>query len=327
MFGLTFAQPACLLLLLAVPPLLWWWLRRRRAALRYSDLSLFADLPSGRAQLARWAGIVLRAAVLVLLIIALAGPRWPDHGSRIPTEGIAIVMLLDVSGSMAEPFGELPPRSVSEGISSPTQTLTRFEAAKNAFRLFVEGGETPDGERLGGRPSDLIGLVAFARRPDSVCPLTLSHAVLLDLLDREQLRPVGESDTNISDAIVIGLHRLQSAGALRTVLILLSDGGNLRIPIYAINTEGEPTATTTGGTSPRERLEAAARITGGKYFEARDPAALAQVYKEIDALERSEIESFQYRRYYEGFAWFGLAALVALVCLQALEMTLWQRLP
>jgi Ca-activated chloride channel family protein len=331
-----FAQPAFLLLLLAVPLLVWWWLRRRRPALRYSDLRLLTDVPTGRTRLARWGSIALRTAALVVLILALAGVRWPDQSSPIPAEGIAVVMLLDVSGSMAEPFGEW------QG-----EPINRLDAAKKAFHLFIEGGQAPDGEQLEGRGSDLVGLVAFARRPETVCPLTLSHSVLLRLLDAEEPRPQGESETNISDAVVIGLDRLESAPTRRKVLVLLSDGehnvphpesgwtprqaaqvaANLGIPIYTIDASGELADLSPDGAPGRKTLRAIAEITQGKSFEAQDAAGLLRVCREIDALEKQEIQSFHRYRYYPLFAWFGLTALGLLVTGHLLELTAWQKLP
>src|SRR4051812_19625659 len=96
------AQPAYLLLLLLLPPLAWWQLRRRRAAVPHPALALFAGLPHGRARLARHGGRALRWLALGCLIAALAGPRWPDLRTRLDTEGIAIVLLVDVSASMGE---------------------------------------------------------------------------------------------------------------------------------------------------------------------------------------------------------------------------------
>src|SRR4051812_14371887 len=97
------ARPAYLLLLLAVPPLVWLWLRRRRSALRHPDVRLLDGLPGRRAGLARVGGAALRAIALAALGLALAGPRWPDLRTRIEAEGIALMMVVDVSGSMAEP--------------------------------------------------------------------------------------------------------------------------------------------------------------------------------------------------------------------------------
>jgi Ca-activated chloride channel family protein len=325
--------------------MIWSWLRRRQNALRYPALGLLKELPAGRSRSARWGGAALRAAALLALVIALAGPRWPDLRRRINTEGVAIAMVADVSGSMAEP-----------DFDWKGERISRLEAVKRAFRLFVEGGLGPDQEQLTGRPEDAISLVTFATRPESPCPLTLSHSVLLRLLDAEQPRNIPtESQTNIGDAIAWGLHQLESSPARRKVIVLLSDGehnvpppalkprqaaqlaANLRVPIYAIDAGGEPAAGAPDGEgetrSAQDRLkgeqglQAVAHLTGGRYFRAHDARSLLAVYQEIDRLEKQEVESFQYRRYYEGYPWFGLAAFVFLVTVQVLEMTWWQRVP
>ncbi len=340
-----FANPVFLLLALAVPPLVWLWLRCRRSALRYPDTSFLSNLPYGRSRIARWGGAAMRAAALLALILALAGPRWPDLRTRVSTEGIAIAMLVDVSGSMAE-----------LDFDWKDERISRLEAVKRVFRLFVTGGEGPDGEHLEGRPDDQIALVTFSTRPESPCPLTLSHSVLLRMLDEEQPRSLPtESQTNIGDAIVWGLHRLESAASRRKVVVLLSDGehnvpppawkprqaaqlaANLHVPIYAIDAGGEAKAidreAEAGQKSFEERLngertlKAVAQISAGRYFRAYDSKSLLAVYQEIDRLERQDIESFQYRRYYQAYPWFGLASLVLLAAVHALEMTVWLRVP
>src|SRR4051812_34909081 len=126
MFQLT--HPHVLWLLLAVPPLIAWWLRRRRPALAHPTAGLLHHLPSGRARLARWGGALLRAGALLALIAALAGSRWPDLRTRIDTEGIAIVMLVDVSGSMAE-----------RDFDWDGERISRLEAVQRVFRRFVSG--------------------------------------------------------------------------------------------------------------------------------------------------------------------------------------------
>lgn len=348
---IEFASPACLLLALAVPPLVWWWLRRRRPAFRYSATGLLAGLPAARSRLARWAGAAARATALLLLVVAVAGPRRPDLRTRIPAEGIAVEMLVDVSGSMAEPDFRWQGKPVS-----------RLAAAKNAFGLFVRGGQDPAGVRLEGRPNDLVGLVTFATWPENACPLTLSHSALLRILDEEQPRAVPtESRTNVGDAIAWGLARLESAGGRRKVMVLLTDGehnvpppaltprqaaqlaANLRVPVYAIDAGGEATSDREAAGEPHSEadtqaraavragaersLQAVAEITGGRYFRARDTEALLAVCREIDRLERTPAESFQYRRYYQAAPWFGLGAFVLLAGVGLLEKTVWRRVP
>jgi Ca-activated chloride channel homolog len=336
-------HPLALLLLLAVPPLLWWWRRKGRTALRYPDTGVLRGLPAGRTIVARRGGVALRAAALLLLIVAVAGPRWPDAGTRIPTEGIAIAMVVDVSGSMAE-----------TDFDWQGEKISRLDAVKKVFRLFVEGGDGPGGERLEGRGNDLLSLVAFGTRPESVCPLTLNHGVLLQLLNAEQPRGALEGQTNIGDAIAWALHGLHSAGPRRKVMVLLTDGehnvpppalkprqaaqlaGNLGVPIYVIDAGSDlPTGAEPGvressaadRMNARKTLQEVAKMTGGLCFEARDGKTLLEACRHIDQLERQRIESFQYRRYYEGFPWFGVASLACWVGLMVLEMTVWRKVP
>jgi Ca-activated chloride channel family protein len=347
-----FANPLLLLLLLAVPFLVWWWLHVPRGALRYSALAALAVLPAGRGRIALWGGSGLRGAGLSLLVIASAGPRWPDAHSRIETEGIAIQMLMDVSGSMAELDFDWDGKPIS-----------RLEAVKKVFRLFVAGGEGPDGQALEGRSGDLIGLITFATWPESACPLTLSHGVLLSYLNPEkpwsiQTRTLpDESRTNIGDAIAWGLHRLEKAQTSRKVLVLLSDGehnvpppalkprqaaqlaANLRVPVYTIDAGGETNVEEGIGTTPPTQtaaeiradgvktLQTVAQITGGRYFRARDTETLLAVCREIDRLERKNIQSFIYQRYYEAYPWVGLAAFCCWITVVVLEATVWRKLP
>jgi Ca-activated chloride channel homolog len=352
-----FASPWSLLLLLAIPPLAAWWLLCRRRTLRLPAADQFRTLSSLRSWAATWGGTLLRCLGLVLLALALSGPRWPDLRTRIETEGIAIQMLVDVSGSMAEP-----------DFDWNGENITRLDAVKRVFRLFVEGDGTLTGTADGtnassfeGRPTDEIGLITFATRPETACPLTLSHSVLLRLLDNEQPRRVPtESETNISDAIILGLHRLKSVGARRKVIVLLTDGEHnvtqprsgwsplqaaqiatsLQVPIYTLDAGTTATPTVREGpktenTASAGEIRAAAvltlgeiaRLTGGKAFEVRDTDGLLEACRTIDRLERSDFRSFQYRRYHEGYPWLALAALACWVLVQGLEMTIWRRLP
>jgi Ca-activated chloride channel family protein len=345
-----FERPWLLLLLLAVPLLVRLWLRQRRGTLRFPDTGLFTGLPVGRGRRARIGGALLRALVLTLLVVAGAGPRLADFRSRVPTQGIAIGVLLDVSGSMA-----------AKDFQWQNQPISRLDAAKQALRLFVAGGDGPDGTKLNGRPNDLISVVTFATRPDSVCPLTLSHSVMLGMLEKEEPRTVpGEMMTNLSDAIALGLHRLEGARVRRRVLVLLTDGehnvqeprsgwsprraariaADLNVPIYTIDAGSETGSEDVPGGAPispelraktRAKAETALRsiasITGGRYFEARDTRTLLDVCGEIDRLEKSAIQSFQYERYHDVSLLLGAAALALLVLLQILEHTVWLRIP
>src|SRR5262245_21753526 len=99
---IQFANPGFLFLLLAVPIIVWLSLKRRQMSLRFPSTAIFVGLPVGRVRVARWIGSGVWGLAFSLLLIALAGPRWPDSGTRLPTQGIAIMMVVDASGSMAE---------------------------------------------------------------------------------------------------------------------------------------------------------------------------------------------------------------------------------
>jgi Ca-activated chloride channel family protein len=349
---IQFANPAFLLLTLLAPLLMWRLFVAKRTTLRYPIGRFLSSLPGGRARVARWGGAILRTLAFVLLAVALAGPRTPDLHTRIDAEGVAIVMLVDVSGSMA-----------THDFDWHGDSISRLDAVKRVFRLFIAGGAgsdaTPDGgdaRPFQGRPTDAIGLVVFATRPVTACPLTLSHSVLLRLLDDEKPRSIpGESETNISDAVTLGLRRLESAGSRRKVLVLLTDGehnvpnprsdwtprqaaqiaASLDAPIYTIDAGGAVGAASEEGddSSPLvrqravETLQDVAKITHGQYYRAGDTAGLLDACRAIDRLERTDVESYQYRRYHEGYPWFAGAALLLFAAAIGLDFTLWRRLP
>jgi Ca-activated chloride channel family protein len=341
-FHVHFAQPLVLLLLqLPLPALILWWAWRRRSALRFPQVDTLRRLPKGRSRWAQRTGVALRALGLAALIIALAGPQWPDEGSRLPTQGISIALVLDVSGSMAEKDFEWEGAKVS-----------RLEAARKVLRRFIEGGTGPEGQQFAGRENDLLSLVVFATRPDTVCPLTLSHSVLEQILEQQQPRTVPvEARTNIGDALVEALTGLTEAGQGRKVIVLFTDGehnvkppaltptqaahlaGNLGIPIHVIDAGREGTEPSpfedekTNRARAQKYLKQVASISHGEYFQAGDTRALVEVCSQIDALERQEILTYQYRRYQEGFPWFSLGAFVCFFGIHLLEATFWRRLP
>jgi Ca-activated chloride channel family protein len=342
---LYFSHPWFLLLLPVAPLLTWWWLRRRPRSLSFPETDFLRQLPRGRGAIAQIGGASMRLFGLALLILALAGPRWPDHGSRISTEGVAIALVVDVSGSMAEKdfdWGE--------------NRISRMDAVKQVVRLFVNGGAGPGDEDLSGRTNDLICLVTFATGPDSLCPLTSSHSTLLQMLDQEQPRRIPtESETNIGDAIAWALVKLDAAGDAKKAMLLFTDGehnvpppawkpsqaaqvaASLKVPIYTIDVGGKPSSLESSNAkaadlknvegTAEESLRSIAALTGGRYFRGDNAGMLLTACQDIDRLERSEFQSFQYRRFYEAYAWFGLAALVLFVSTYVLENSLWLRVP
>ncbi len=360
-----FHNPLFFLLFLGLPFLIWWHFRRRKVAVRFSSLNLFRSLPRGRAFLVKAVLFSLQFLVVVLLILALARPRWPDPGSRIPTQGISMAIVLDVSGSMAE-----------QDYNWKGENILRLEAAKRIFKLFVSGGEGPERKKFKGRSNDRISLTVFAKHPESVCPLTLNHPVLLKILQDQEPRTVPtESDTNIGDAIVWALKTLQVKSKNNPepsqpknwlyslwgskpdrkgdqVLVLLSDGehnvgkpaltprqaaqlaGNLGMRIYVIDAAKEPVGEgrefqrkKENRARAKEILQEVAKITRGQYFSADDTAGLLKVTEEIDELERARMPSWIYRRYHEGYPWFILAAFLLFSLVLTLQWTVWRSLP
>ena len=336
-----FQSPWMFALLLLVPALLYLELHRRQgAALRFSSTAGADRLPaSWRRRLARLP-LALRAAALVLLVVALARPVSGRDPVRNVTEGVAIQMVLDRSGSMGI------------GMDYKGQTLPRFEVAKRVFSDFVLG----DGRDLRGRPDDLIGVVAFAGFADTISPLTNSREALAGVLkELTVIRDASKDGTAIGDGIALGAARLKSAEQeaeaaaasgdaykiKSKVLILLTDGeqnagkrspaqaaalaAQWGIKVYAI---GISSATGSGvPAAAAEVLRQAAEATGGIFREAGDERSLRAVYGEIDHLEKSEVPTLQYLSVRELFVPLALAAL-ALLCLQLLlSATALRRLP
>jgi len=329
-----------------IGPLAYWLKSRRQVRFLFPEVTRGEIRESGKAFLARWTSLLAPPLSLTFLILALAGPRWPDLRTRIETEGISLEIVLDVSGSMGEV--DFP----WEG-----ETIARLEAVRKSLHAFIEGGTLEAGGKnvpFEGRKTDLIGLVTFASRPQSVCPLTLSHSVLLRRLDEEEPRQIPtESETNISDALALGLHHLQAGATGRKVLLLVTDGEHnvsspqsgwnplqgaaiaksLGIPIYVIDGSGvsqkmgEPVSQPVAKSDAGNTLGEIATISGGKMFKAQEMSGLLDACHAIDRLEKTDLQSFQYRRYYEGYYGLALAAFLVWLVALILEETCWRRAP
>ena len=349
---LRFESPWMFSVLLLIPLLLYLrGSRRGESALRFSSVA--GARRAGRSLRRQLLGVplFLRVAALVLIAIALARPQMGTERVRDVSRGIAIEMVLDRSSSM------------SEELRYEGRRLTRLDVAKTVFALFVRG----DGKDLGGRPSDLIGMITFARYADTICPLTLAHGALSGFLPSVKLvQQQAEDGTAIGDAVALAAARLQTAEdaiARQTgetkdyeikskVIILLTDGENNAgqrsvqeaadlaagwdIKIYAIGIGGGSGGairtpfgfSMPGGRSVDERaLKTLAETTGGLYRVAEDAEALKAVYQEIDELEKSEIESTRYTDYREYFPPFALAGLSLLGLEIVLAGTWLRRIP
>jgi Ca-activated chloride channel homolog len=350
--GFRFDDPLWLLALLVIPWLA--WLERRRAARRgvlVGSTALLADLPRSFAE--RIAPFVpwLQRIGLVLVIGALARPQLGRSEYRIRTEGIAIQLALDRSGSM----------DALDFHDEKGDPINRLTAVKRAVRQFVEG----DGSMLGGRRDDAIGLVVFGGYAEQRCPLTLDHGALRSVLDqveipgrdltqaearaaRELLRD--EAATAIGDGLVRAVAGLRDSKQKSRVVILLSDGANTAgavdpptaaalakeqgVKVYTIgmgSTGIAPFRVTDDFGHERlipqnveldeAALRAIAATTGGEYFNAKSTTALAEVYARIDQLEKTEFESLLFSEYDDLFEAPLVAGLV-LVALEALLVAL-----
>lgn len=352
MSALSFTNPHFLWLTPLALVVAWWWGRRSRPALRFSDLSRFGAHRGRRASLARWGAPTLRGLACLCLVVACAGPRRPNTREPLPAEGIAIVMALDVSGSMAA-------EDVIWNPGSPP--VSRLEAARRALKLFLAGGDAPDGTKFEPRPGDSVGLVVFAAVPETVCPATLNHTVLFKVADGLKPKEGVDAGTNIGDSLAEAVIRLDATENPKKarVLILLSDGehnvfkedvrdakrpgidrtlkpreaaqlaANLNVRVYTIDAGGEPPP----GAPPelvaqrlagRQALKDVADMTGGKSFHATSGAELLAAYKEISLLEKGPEVAPIFRRYFEDYKWFAGAALVLILAAHVLDRTLWR---
>ncbi len=346
---MSFHHPSIWWLLgLLVVPLLWWrWVaRRRQAAVAFSSTDALVAVGRHLGRARRWIVPVLRTAAFVLLFICLARPQLADEQTRIFTEGVAIELIVDRSGSMRAMDFQIEGRPAN-----------RLQAVKQVVREFVSGGSI-----LPGRPDDLIGLIAFARFADSLCPLTLDQDHLINAVDQTQFVTEREEDgTAIGDALALGVERLQSLGqrsdlqanAIKSkVIILLTDGesnvgdidpltaarmaATYGIKVYTIGagtdnaTAPVPVQDPFGNTFYRnvpvsideDTLREIAKITGGEYFRATDTGSLEQIYARIDELERTDIEQRRYTQYTELAVEPGRVGGVALPPLLAIVLSL-----
>ena len=312
-----FADPVYLLLLAVVPVLGYWYVmrgRRQIGSLRYSSLAPIRRADRRRTGRYRHTLFGLRALALTALVVAFARPQSGVTAETVTTEGIDIVLALDLSSSMLAE--DLEPN--------------RIEAAKQVATDFV-----------GGRRNDRIGLVVFAGEAFTQAPLTLDYGVVTSLLDGLEVGII-EDGTAIGMGLATAVKRLQDSDAESKVIVLLTDGRNNRgeidpvtaaqmaqalgVRIYAIGagTQGIARVPVDDPLFGRRyaqmqvdvdepTLKETAAVTGGRYFRATDRESLERIYEEIDALETTEIELEQFTRYGELFhvpLLFGLGALL-----------------
>jgi Ca-activated chloride channel family protein len=330
MFGDQFANPEFLWLLPALPLvfLVRWWRRERLfARVQFSSLNLFNAAPRTLRERLRGVPVTLRVIAVALLIVALARPQSVSSRENISTEGIDIVLVLDISGSMlAEDFNP-----------------NRLEAAKQVAEEFIDG-----------RTGDRIGLVIFSAQSFTQCPLTSDYSVLKNLL-REVKNGMIEDGTAIGLGLANAVNRLKESKAKSKVVILLTDGVNNRgeidpltaakiavtygVRVYTIGVGAQGQAPypvqTPFGIQRRlvpveideKVLTTIAGMTGGNYYRATDNRKLRAIYRAIDELEKTKIEVTAYRRYSELYPGWLAAAFGALLLELILSATLFRKLP
>jgi Ca-activated chloride channel homolog len=328
-----FEHPWVLLLLLVIPA--WWWVTRgaRPATLVFSRAALLGRYsPRGGALLARMPGW-LRAVAVAAGIIAIATPRTGAAVVDVDAEGIAIMLVVDVSSSMlAEDFAP----------------HNRLAVARQTVADFVSA-----------REYDRIGVVAFAGEALTMVPITIDYPVIYQALD--QLRPAGtggwlEDGTAIGTAIATAANRLRRSPGESRVMILLTDGENnrgeidpltaaraaaafdIKIHTIAVGSDGVapiPIARGPGGVQyaslpvsiDEPLLREIAAISGGQYFRATDETALENIYRRIDELERSTVQVRRYVDYTPRYQPLLALALLALLAEWLLRGSRWGRVP
>jgi Ca-activated chloride channel family protein len=327
---ITFANPEFLFLLLLLLPLLAWYIWRHnkiKPTIRVSEIDRLKKAGNTWKVNFRHTIFVLRMLALALLIIVIARPQLTDTKKDVTTEGIDIMMAVDISSSML----------------SLDFKPNRLDAAKDVASQFISG-----------RPNDRIGLVIFSSESFTQCPLTTDHAVLINLLNDVKCGMI-EDGTAIGLGLATAVTRLKDSNAKSKVIILLTDGNNNRgsiAPVTAAEiakTFGVRVYTIgvgTTGSAPypfqtpfgiqyqnvpvdidEGVLQAIAAKTGGKYFRATNNAKLKEIYNEIDQLEKSKIEVSEYSKHQEVYLSFALLAGILLLCEILFRFTIFKTVP
>ena len=333
---MEFRDPVFLILLLIIPVLVFAKLKQKRGvALKFSALQeLKSALPASGVKW-NYLQLVLRCAAIFLVVLSLARPERGIAHTKVFSEGIDIVLAIDVSSSMDA-------RDMTDDLN-----VNRLDVAKEVVKKFIEE-----------RKNDRIGITVFARYAYTQAPLTLDHDVLIELVDRLKIVQAGgeEDGTAIGSAIITSVARLKESKAKSKVIVLLTDGRNnygeigpesaaeiaksLEVKIYTIgvgkegsapypvkNIFGETTFARVPLDLDKKMLMQIAEITGGKYFRAQNETALEEIYNRINKMEKVEIEEEKYTEYRELFPYLLLPAFLLLLAEVVLSQTVLRRLP
>jgi len=327
---MIFHNPEYLFLLLLLVPVVFWYIwemQKSDASLQISSHRSLLKFPPSRKIKFRHSLFVLRTLAMACIIIALARPQASNSWRTQNTEGIDIMMTLDLSGTMMAE--DLKPN--------------RLEAAKAVASEFILA-----------RPGDNIGLVVFARQSFTQCPLTIDHAVLINLFNSVHYGLIDDG-TAIGLGLANAVNRIKDSKAKSKVIILLTDGSNncgdiapitaaeiaktfgLRIYTIGVGTRGIvniPVPTPMGvqyqqmqSEFDSKSLQDIANLTGGKYYNATDNRKLRLIYQDIDKLEKTKISVQQYSKKEEQFYVFALLAFILLSFEILLRNTIFRRIP
>lgn len=330
----SFKDPWVFLLVLLVPLLVYAAKKiHTRANLTFPSQDLLKGLkPTFRSRFSNMP-IFLRAAALSLIFLALARPQTMLEGTKTVSEGVDIVLALDTSTSM-----------LAEDFRVGGKRINRFDVVKEVVKEFVSR-----------RKDDRIGMVAFAARAYTACPLSTDYQWLYENLDRVRVGMI-EDATAIGSALASSINRLRTSKTKSKIIILLTDGVSnagtispivaaeaakaLGIKVYTIGvgTKGlvpYPFKDIYGRTVYRDIpieidetvLKKIADMTGGKYYLATNTESLRNIYAEIDRLEKSNIEHLGYREYNELFGDFLIPAMILLFLEIFLANTLFLKIP
>ena len=317
-------HPGFLCLLLLLPFLLWYLSQKNNGRIRFSDLSISRQIAPSF-----WVRCLPFLNFVRFLVIVLARPQSSHSRQQIASEGIDILLILDISGSMrAEDF----------------KPDNRLHAAKAVIYDFLDD-----------RKNDRIGLVVFAGESFTQCPLTLDYRVLGNLLLNVKIGML-EDGTAIGDALANATNRLRHSTAKSKIAILLTDGENnagtidpltaaqaakaLNIKVYTIGMGKEDGAfipyhdpifglqySPNRTYVDEETLKQIAEITDGRYFRATDNQKLSEIYQEINQLETTKIEVTEYTRYKELAAYPLIFATLLLMLEIVLSNTRLRKIP
>ena len=315
---MTFVNPIYLYLvlpLLLIPMIGWWWyeLRKSDASVQISDTSVLEQQPRSLRVWLLHVPFGLRVIAVALVCIALARPQLTNKWSKESTEGIDIMIALDISGTMLAE--DLKPN--------------RLEEAKKEAAEFVKN-----------RPNDQIGLVVFAGESFTQCPLTTDHAVLVNLFESVEYGMI-EDGTAIGLGLANAVNRMKDSETKSKVIILLTDGSNnrgdidpqtaaeiaktfgIRVYTIGVGSYGEtrvPINTPMGRQYVKMQsefdegtLRGIADKTGGQYFRATDNNSLKRIYEQIDQLEKTKLRVREYSKHTENFMPYLIAALACLL--------------